>query len=113
VNNATIPSGWNDITIVMILKVENSDKVAQFRPICLCNVVYKIISKMLSSRMKVILLDIISDHQSTFVPGRLIMDNILLAYECIHTIKNKKGQKGLCAVKLDMNKAYDRVEWVF
>jgi hypothetical protein len=68
---------------------------------------------MLSYRFKVILSEIISGHQSTFVPGRLITDNILLAYECIHTMKRKKGKNGLCAIKLDTHKAYDRVEWCF
>lgn len=68
INTSTIPDGWNETTIVMIPKVENPDKVAQFRPISLCNVVYKVISKILSSRLRVILPDIISHHQSAFVP---------------------------------------------
>lgn len=69
---------------------------------------------MLANRLKVVLLHIISPNQSDFIPGRLITDNILVAFEALHTMDTRmKGKKGFMALKLDMSKSYDRVEWGF
>ena len=109
-----MPEGVNDTTIVLIPKVDNPQCLAEFRPISLCNVVYKIIAKCLVNRLRPILGDIISEEQSAFVPGRLITDNALIAFECTHYIKQEKDpDKSFCAYKLDLSKAYDRVDWRF
>jgi hypothetical protein len=101
----------NMTNIVLIPKVKNPTRVTEFRSVSLCNVTYKIISKVLANRLKRILPHFISPIQSAFTPERLIMDNVLVAYETLHIMHSRiTGKKGYMANKLDMSKAYDWVE---
>jgi hypothetical protein len=111
-DGSPMPDKWNDTTVVLIPKVRKLEYIKDLRPISLCNVIYKLISKVLANRLKRILPEVVSQSQSVFVPGQLITDNILIAYEATYYLKHKKkGSLGYATIKLDMSKAYDRVEW--
>lgn len=110
----TIPEKVNDTVLVLIPKKTNPVVMGDLRPIALCNVLYKIITKVITNRLKVVLPQVISENQSAFLPGRLISDNVMISFEVLHYLKRKtQGKKGYMALKLDLSKAYDRIEWMF
>ena len=113
-NTASFPSQLNHTYISLIPKIKNPELVSDFRPISLCNVFYKKFSKVLANRLKRVLPHIISEHQSAFTKSCLISDNILVAFETLHSMQShRSGTEGFMAVKLDMSKVYDRVEWPY
>lgn len=102
-NFGIMPNELNSMNIALIPKKKNPICVADFRPISLCNVIYKLISKVLANHLKGMLKHIISPTQSAFIPGRLITDNVLATYETLHTMHSRIwGKKGFMAIKLDM-----------
>ncbi|XP_021757463.1 uncharacterized protein LOC110722503 [Chenopodium quinoa] len=101
---------WNRTFLVLLPKVENPELISQFRPIGLCNVIYKCVAKCLTGRLRLVLPSLVADYQNAFVLGRLLSDNTLIAHEVINFMNNSKAKKRFYAShKLDMNKAYDRV----
>ncbi|XP_019196311.1 PREDICTED: uncharacterized protein LOC109190291 [Ipomoea nil] len=113
-NNRVFPSGLNDTDVVLIPKKKVPEMITDFRPIALSNVIYRIMAKMITQRMKPLMEKIISGSQSAFIPDRLITDNSLVAAEVGHFLNRKQcGAVGWGALKLDMAKAYDCMEWPF
>ncbi|KAG7569427.1 Reverse transcriptase domain [Arabidopsis thaliana x Arabidopsis arenosa] len=109
-----IPEEWNHTHLCLIPKIPNPNKMTDVRPISLCSVLYKIVSKIISARLKVFLPLIVSPTQSAYVEERSVSDNILIAHEIMHSLRtNEKMSKDFMAFKTDMSKAFDRVEWSF
>ncbi len=113
-NHGASLQSTNYTHLVLIPKKLSPKAITEYRPISLCKVIYKVVSKTLANRLKAILPAIISENQSAFVLGRQIVDNILVAFETLHSFKSAKGRgPGQMALKLDLSKAYDRVECGF
>ena len=113
-NNGTDMEEMNYTYICLISKVKKPKHSRDFRPISLCNVIFKITTNTITNRIKLILPYTMGPYQSAFVLGKLITNNALIAFEIFHYIRKKKiGNVSVAGLKLDMAKAYDRIEWAF
>nr|KAJ0189677.1 hypothetical protein LSAT_V11C800388260 [Lactuca sativa] len=102
----------NATIIALVPKVSTPGKVRDYRPISCCNVIYKCISKVIVNRIREHLGCLVSDNQSAFIPGRSILDNVLLSQELVKGYHIDRGFSR-CAMKVDIQKAYDTVSWKF
>ncbi|XP_020702039.1 uncharacterized protein LOC110113703 [Dendrobium catenatum] len=102
---------WKETIVVLIPKVMNPDHPSKFRPISLCQTIYKIVAKVLVNRIKGVLPLLVSDEQAAFVPGRSISNHCLLGQELMNKFKVSKSALGLLALKVDMEQAYDNISW--
>ncbi|GKA46344.1 hypothetical protein Tco_0739227 [Tanacetum coccineum] len=110
--NGKLLKELNHTLIALIPKVSAPSRINDYRPISCCNGLFKCISKIIANRIKECLKGLISSNQSAFIPGRQISDNILLTQELMHNYHLDRGTPR-CAFKVDIQKAYDTVDWEF
>ena len=108
-----MPEYLNRTHITLIPKVQGPEALGNYRPISLCNSVYKIVTKIINARLRPFLDKLISPLQSAFVLGRKSVDNAIMVQEIIHSLSKKRGKVGYMALKIDLEKAYDKLKWNF
>lgn len=108
----SMPSYINTTAIALVPKTNSPATVKDYRPIACCTTLYKLISKIITRRLKEVVTDIVGMAQSAFIEGRSIVDNILLSHEIFKGYA-RKGVSPRCVLKMDLRKAYDSLEWSF
>ncbi|GKU88076.1 hypothetical protein SLEP1_g2381 [Rubroshorea leprosula] len=112
-SSGAIPMGWNNCLISLIPKGKAPSSITQFRPIGLCNTSSKVISKILVNRLRPILDSLISPCQASFILGCRGSDNVIILQELVYSFSKKTGKVGDLIFKIDLEKAYDCLEWSF
>lgn len=103
---------FNITNLTMLIQSEiQPESIKHFLPISLCNVVYKVITKVLMNRLKSCIAKLVNLFKASFVSGCQVVDNIIITQEIVHSIRRSKARKGGMMFKLDIEKAYDRVNW--
>ena len=108
-----VPEYLNKTHITLIPKIQSPKTLGNYRPISLCNTIYKIVTKIIVARLRPFLDKLISPLQIGFVPGKRDINNAIIAQEVIHSISKKRGKVGYMVLKIDLEKAYDKLEWSF
>jgi len=108
--NSILPSELNQIYITLIPKINHPAYPQDYRPISLCNVIYKIISKSLANRLKHHLPNYVDQAQSAFIANRHISSNIIITQEILHSFNLKTWKSNAFILKIDLAKAFDRIE---
>lgn len=103
----------NQTLLALIPKTKKQKTFKELRPISLCNVIYKVVTKIIANCLKKYLGELISPNQCSFIPSRHSNDNIILTQDVIHSMQKLRGEKGFMAIKIDLEKAYDRLSWPF
>jgi len=112
-SSGIISDYMNQTLITLIPNCRSLESLSNYRPISFYNTIYKIVTKIIVNRIYPFLSELISPLQVVFVPKRKGLDNAITVQELIHTMSKKKGRIGVMAIKLELEKAYDRLEWSF
>ncbi|CAN1743346.1 Transposon TX1 uncharacterized 149 kDa protein [Linum perenne] len=112
VADGQFPTEVRGTMIALLPKKSNLTRMGDFGPISLCNVRYRLLAKVLANQMRRVMPSIISEEQLAFIKERSITDNIFIAFETLHTMKlQRRAKNGEAVLKIEISKAYDKVEW--
>ena len=109
----TMPEYLNRTLITLIPKCNTLESLSNYRQISLCNTVYKIVTKVIMARIRPMLSNLVSPYQMAFVPCQKGVDNAIIVQELFHIMSKKKGRGGFMTIKIDLEKAYECLEWSF